>query len=69
MLLASMLAVTPAHAMAIAADPALALPPIPTEFPELGDLSLPKMEKVPSLHFPKASAAAMLIILYACKKM
>lgn len=62
MLLASMLAVTPANALAVAADPALALPPIPTEFPELGDLSLPKMEKVSGLHLPRTLAATMLII-------
>lgn len=27
-------------------DPAFTLPPIPTEFPELGDLQLPQIEKV-----------------------
>ncbi len=47
-LLSSMVALTPSHALAASLDQAQAqaLPPIPTQFPELGDLRLPKNEKV-----------------------
>jgi hypothetical protein len=39
--------VTPPGALADVPPPPAALPPIPTEFPDLGDLRLPSIEKVP----------------------
>ncbi|BDA43216.1 Uncharacterized zinc protease-like protein y4wB [Coccomyxa sp. Obi] len=47
-LLSSMVALTPSHALGASLDQGQAqvLPPIPTQFPELGDLRLPLNEKV-----------------------
>ena len=39
--------ITPPCALAELLPPPAALPPIPTEFPDLGDLRLPSIEKVP----------------------